>query len=112
MTWEAFATMIRKNQKGFMGEPNEVKLGRGEFHENPSACICESSINVMRILLPRQPLDPIPVTTNTKSFSKEITDEVEPLEWSDINDDGKTTGFGYDLFTRQEEPELEDTLSD
>ena len=27
-----------------MGEPNEVKLGRGEFHENPSACICESSL--------------------------------------------------------------------
>lgn len=26
-----------------MGEPNEVKPGRGEFHENPSACICEDS---------------------------------------------------------------------
>lgn len=24
-----------------MGEPNEVRPGRGEFHENPSSCICE-----------------------------------------------------------------------
>lgn len=23
-----------------MGEPGEVKVGRGEFHENPVACIC------------------------------------------------------------------------
>ncbi|XP_057516496.1 O-fucosyltransferase 6-like [Amaranthus tricolor] len=44
MTWEEFAYGIRSSQVGFMGEPNEVKLGRGEFHENPSACICESSL--------------------------------------------------------------------
>lgn len=24
-----------------MGEPNEVKPGRGEFHEHPLSCICE-----------------------------------------------------------------------
>ncbi|GFY94508.1 O-fucosyltransferase family protein [Actinidia rufa] len=24
-----------------MGEPNEVKPGKGEFHENPLFCICE-----------------------------------------------------------------------
>ncbi|KAL2893663.1 O-fucosyltransferase 16 [Bienertia sinuspersici] len=27
-----------------MGEPNEVKLKRGEFHENPSSCICENTL--------------------------------------------------------------------
>lgn len=26
-----------------MGEPNEVQLGRGEFHENPFPCICKNS---------------------------------------------------------------------
>lgn len=26
-----------------MGEPNEVRPGRGGFHEHPSACICGSS---------------------------------------------------------------------
>lgn len=43
MTWEEFASRIRTNQIGFMGAPNEVKPGRGEFHENPSSCICELS---------------------------------------------------------------------
>ncbi|GLT27923.1 hypothetical protein SLA2020_028890 [Shorea laevis] len=43
MTWEEFASKVRTNQIGFMGEPNEVKPGRGEFHENPSSCICEDS---------------------------------------------------------------------
>ncbi|XP_058090698.1 O-fucosyltransferase 16-like isoform X2 [Magnolia sinica] len=43
MTWEAFASKVRTNQRGFMGEPNEVRPGRGEFHENPSTCICENS---------------------------------------------------------------------
>ena len=26
-----------------MGEPNEMKPGRGQFFENPSACICENA---------------------------------------------------------------------
>ncbi|GAV85378.1 O-FucT domain-containing protein [Cephalotus follicularis] len=43
MTWEEFASSVRANQVGFMGEPNEMKPGRGEFHENPSSCICGDS---------------------------------------------------------------------
>ncbi|KAE8704233.1 hypothetical protein F3Y22_tig00110458pilonHSYRG00292 [Hibiscus syriacus] len=43
MTWEAFASCVRTFQRGFMGEPKEVRPGRGEFHENPTACICEDS---------------------------------------------------------------------
>ena len=26
-----------------MGEPKEVRPGRGEFHENPHTCICEDA---------------------------------------------------------------------
>ncbi|KAJ8450802.1 hypothetical protein Cgig2_032427 [Carnegiea gigantea] len=44
MTWEEFASGVRTHQVGFMGEPNEVNLGKGSFHENPSSCICESSL--------------------------------------------------------------------
>jgi hypothetical protein len=40
LTWDAFQSKVRTFQKGFMGEPGEVKAGRGEFHENPVACIC------------------------------------------------------------------------
>ncbi|GJT18159.1 O-fucosyltransferase 6-like protein [Tanacetum coccineum] len=43
MTWEEFSTTTRGYQVGFMGQPNEVKPGTGEFHENPVACICENS---------------------------------------------------------------------
>ncbi|MCO5548509.1 hypothetical protein L7F22_001969 [Adiantum nelumboides] len=42
MTWEGFASKVRKAQKGFMGEPNEGRPGRAQFLENPAACICES----------------------------------------------------------------------
>lgn len=42
MTWEEFASRVRTHQIGFMGEPKEMKPGRGDFHENPSPCICES----------------------------------------------------------------------
>ena len=43
MTWEAFALKLQRVQRGFMGEPNEMKPGRGQFFENPSACICENA---------------------------------------------------------------------
>lgn len=42
--WEIFSSRVRAFQKGFMGEPNEETPGRGGFHENPSACICESCV--------------------------------------------------------------------
>ncbi|KAL9244818.1 hypothetical protein vseg_018542 [Gypsophila vaccaria] len=42
LTWEEFASGVRTHQVGFMGEPNEVKPGRGEFHENPTPCLCRN----------------------------------------------------------------------
>ncbi|GAB4838617.1 O-fucosyltransferase 16 [Ancistrocladus abbreviatus] len=44
VTWEEFSSGVRTEQIGFTGEPNEVKPGRGEFYENPAACICESPL--------------------------------------------------------------------
>lgn len=41
MAWEEFSSRVRTLQIGFMGEPHEVRPGKGEFHENPSSCICE-----------------------------------------------------------------------
>lgn len=43
LTWDEFASKVRTFQKGFMGEPKEIRSGRGEFHENPSTCICEDT---------------------------------------------------------------------
>ncbi|KAK4788240.1 hypothetical protein SAY86_019559 [Trapa natans] len=42
MTWEEFASSVQVHQVGFMGAPNESPPGNGDFHENPSACICKS----------------------------------------------------------------------
>ncbi|KAL3829895.1 hypothetical protein ACJIZ3_018697 [Penstemon smallii] len=40
MDWKTFARRVKSCQRGFMGEPEEMRPGRGEFHEYPSACIC------------------------------------------------------------------------
>ncbi|KAK9059221.1 hypothetical protein SSX86_021840 [Deinandra increscens subsp. villosa] len=41
LPWESFAKKVKAAQQGFLGEPDELKMGRGEFHEYPSACICK-----------------------------------------------------------------------
>ncbi|KAL9368809.1 hypothetical protein Peur_040008 [Populus x canadensis] len=40
MGWDTFSKKVKASQRGFMGEPDEVRPGRGDFHEYPS-CICE-----------------------------------------------------------------------
>ncbi|XP_071703641.1 O-fucosyltransferase 16 isoform X2 [Rutidosis leptorrhynchoides] len=42
-TWDEFSSGVRTHQIGFMGEPKEIRPGRGEFHENPATCICEDT---------------------------------------------------------------------
>lgn len=41
MEWDTFARKVKACQRGFMGEPDEMRPGRGEFHEYPSSCICQ-----------------------------------------------------------------------
>ncbi|XP_062074755.1 O-fucosyltransferase 29 [Humulus lupulus] len=41
MGWDTFSKKVRSCQRGFMGEPDEMKPGRGEFHEYPHNCVCE-----------------------------------------------------------------------
>ncbi|KAJ8436330.1 hypothetical protein Cgig2_005254 [Carnegiea gigantea] len=41
MEWNTFAKKVKSAQRGFMGEPDELKPGRGDFHEFPAACICK-----------------------------------------------------------------------
>ncbi|MBA0589051.1 hypothetical protein Gorai_017821, partial [Gossypium raimondii] len=41
MDWNTFAEKVKAVQRGFMGEPDEMRAGRGEFHEYPYSCICE-----------------------------------------------------------------------
>ncbi|XP_028762587.1 O-fucosyltransferase 29 [Neltuma alba] len=41
MEWDTFARKVKACQRGFMGEPDEMRPRRGEFHEYPSSCVCE-----------------------------------------------------------------------
>lgn len=41
MTWKAFSTKLRYVQKGFIGEPNEIRPS-GDFFEFPYSCICQN----------------------------------------------------------------------
>ncbi|CAN4127641.1 unnamed protein product [Withania somnifera] len=41
MDWATFSRKVKSCQRGFMGEPEEMKPGRGDFHEFPSSCICK-----------------------------------------------------------------------
>lgn len=42
MGWTSFSSKVKSAQRGFMGEPDEMKPGRGDFHEYPSSCICKN----------------------------------------------------------------------
>ncbi|KAI4370008.1 hypothetical protein MLD38_018396 [Melastoma candidum] len=41
LDWESFSSKVKSYQRGFMGEPDEMRPGRGDFHEFPYSCICE-----------------------------------------------------------------------
>ncbi|KAK9068020.1 hypothetical protein SSX86_012131 [Deinandra increscens subsp. villosa] len=47
--WESFAKKVKAAQQGFLGEPDETKNGRGEFHEYPSTCICKKPFKFSNI---------------------------------------------------------------
>ncbi|KAK9164965.1 hypothetical protein Scep_000156 [Stephania cephalantha] len=129
MSWEAFASKVRTYQKGFMGEPNEVRPGRGEFHENPSTCICEdseakskegTSFKSPTIASPKNRKD-----DESKDTGEPVDDQMsdEEPDWSNPDYDENRTephekltnpgDFDYNLFLKSEEhPELEEILSD
>ncbi|OIT02471.1 PREDICTED: uncharacterized protein At1g04910-like [Nicotiana attenuata] len=50
MDWETFSRKVKSCQRGFMGEPEEMRPGRGEFHEFPSSCICKTPFNHSNVI--------------------------------------------------------------
>ncbi|ESR48576.1 O-fucosyltransferase 16 [Citrus sinensis] len=121
-TWDTFASKVRSYQRGFMGEPNEVRPGRGEFHENPATCICEDSeARTKKDSVPRKYGKGDSLTRKEVMVSDDQNDEDDP-EWSDPDDDEDQRGLqdkelnngtvlDYDSII-SEEPELEEMLSD
>ncbi|CAI9753350.1 unnamed protein product [Fraxinus pennsylvanica] len=123
MTWGEFASKVRTFQRGFMGDPKEVRPGRGEFHENPSSCICEDSEAIAKMDLGLLKHGKGSTTTKKDTdIESEDQNMDDDLEWSDpedyedlSNEQGKVlynqTGLDYDALTT-EDPELDELLSD
>ncbi|OIW07936.1 hypothetical protein TanjilG_20037 [Lupinus angustifolius] len=118
LTWEVFASNVRTFQRGFMGEPKEVRPGRSGFHENPSTCICEDSVaKVERSPLRRKYGKDIATKKNVTNDGPDVDDE---SEWPDMDDDddlsdekdmSNETILDYDTLNF-EDTELEEFLSD
>lgn len=105
-----------------MGEPNEVRPGRGEFHENPSTCICEDTeAKTKKESLPRKFGKDESATRTYVIENDDQNDDDEP-EWLDPDDDEEQKGLqdrdinngtslDYDGLS-SDDPELEEMLSD
>ncbi|OAY52201.1 hypothetical protein MANES_04G065200v8 [Manihot esculenta] len=120
MTWEEFASKVRTHQIGFMGEPNEVKPGRGEFHENPSSCICEDSKAMAGgDSTPHNDMHEVQVENNKRNVADEILtvdDHDQDLTTMDYVENGIGTQGKEDLYksslTKTDQPELDEWFSD
>lgn len=128
MTWEAFASRVRTFQRGFMGEPKEVRPGRGEFHENPSACICEDSEAREKATAYSRGKKNGKLDDSSRKKEVIVSDDQNDYDdndeprWPDLDDDENQvwpqeklhyngTGSDYDAVI-SDEPELEEMLSD
>ncbi|KAK6935170.1 GDP-fucose protein O-fucosyltransferase [Dillenia turbinata] len=48
MDWNTFEKKVKSCQRGFMGEPDEMRTGRGDFHEFPYSCICQKPLDYLK----------------------------------------------------------------
>ena len=132
MTWEEFASGVRTLQIGFMGEPKEVRPGRGEFHENPSSCLCEhpeakagghlGSILPGRVGTEKEGGSTLSTVKNTEQADEQPGEDEH--DWTDMdyseNENGlqgkgilNLTDSDLGLLSRAEaQPELEEMFSD
>ncbi|XP_076907816.1 O-fucosyltransferase 6-like [Bidens hawaiensis] len=123
MTWEEFSSRVRIHQIGFMGEPNESRPGRGQFHENPTSCICEKPNHKSKTVpLPRKIGNGIPEadeTDNDEYVDNSQEESYNQNENEDEDEDGMVSNLQYllndtsveDFTTGLDENDLEDLLS-
>uniref|UniRef100_A0A0E0KTX7 O-fucosyltransferase family protein n=2 Tax=Oryza punctata TaxID=4537 RepID=A0A0E0KTX7_ORYPU len=105
MSWETFSSKVQTFQKGFMGEPNEIKPGRGEFHEHPMDCICAKTKGRSGHSKPH--------LSNRIGEAMEKHASDGEFDWRDL-DYGENTPLGRDSSneTDSDMHELEDMVSD
>ncbi|KAL8142546.1 hypothetical protein V2J09_015578 [Rumex salicifolius] len=124
MTWDDFASGVKTSQMGFIGEPNEVSIGRGEFHENPESCICQNSLIKTKGLSPQNQSE-LGYTTSSEgepAGDYQIgEDEQDPVDSDDVENEGEIavpaihhgrTSLRSTLVLKTEQSEYEGMLSD
>lgn len=107
-----------------MGEPKEVRPGRGAFHENPACCICEDSEAKKKMGSVRKESSKgsLAVKKDEDAVAVEDQNTNDELEWSDPDEeDDLSSQQGNTLYNEtsmeddtllSEEPELDELLSD
>ncbi|KAJ1411504.1 putative O-fucosyltransferase, plant [Sesbania bispinosa] len=118
LTWEDFASSVHTFQKGFMGEPKEIRPGRGGFHENPSTCICEDSVaKVDKNSGRRKYGNDNAMKKNVSNGGLDVVDEPERPDTDYDEDQSDEKGVFNETISdyetlNSEDPELEEILSD
>lgn len=77
MDWDTFSKKVKSCQRGFMGEPDEMRPGRGEFHEYPHSCICEKPFRDLEDSDHADNSEHIAMDLTKKSQNKYSEDEVK-----------------------------------
>ncbi|CAH9094854.1 unnamed protein product [Cuscuta europaea] len=106
MTWEEFSSKVNRFQKGFMGDPMEVKSGGG-FHEKPSSCICKLSDGKAKLLSSSTPQE--------GSLEESVKEEDQTTADDDMGDMSEADEREEDDIQdslMSEESELDEMLSD
>ncbi|KAL2471805.1 O-fucosyltransferase family protein [Abeliophyllum distichum] len=116
MTWGEFASNVRTYQRGFMGDPEEMRPGRGEFHEYPTACVCEDSTAKAKMGSgpPKLGTVSVPDKRNVDVVVKDQNLDYE-RDWSDSEYDDTSNqqqNDSYNETSLDEELELDELLSD
>ncbi|KAK4276457.1 hypothetical protein QN277_014604 [Acacia crassicarpa] len=116
MTWEVFASGVRTFQRGFMGDPKEVRPGRGGFHENPSTCICEDSAANKNIISEPRKLGKDVTKRNAVNGDPNVDNEPDNDDDEDQNDIQvigmfNETNSDYEALN-SDDNEIEEILSD
>lgn len=105
-----------------MGEPKEVRAGRGEFHENPATCICQVAADGKTKpgkMESRKLGNKIAVASNDTHKEDEDAEWLSENEYeedhTDLQDRGLFNGTRLDYedaSSVSDQPELEEMLSD
>lgn len=106
ITWKAFSTKLRLVQRGYIGEPNELRPG-GDFFEYPDACICrnqDENVNLSEAVLHegRKDYDPNEFDTLDEQDTDMVEEEILHLQHADLANEAHADGSQAEIRETEE----------